>query len=493
MDAPVEPADRDRRRAPRDRRRRVRDRRHFWTRLAPVGGLGRAVRWLTGPWSSANGVSWLRLLILFLVIRWGALTVYSIPTPSMEPALHGDVSLFKRDRVAVNKLAFGPRFPFTSQRIVPTGSPKRWDIVVFNSPDPADGGELMIKRVVGLPGEIVKIHLGSLHINDVRVEPPTDIAGGLNYTGGLEATEDDVNRLALNWAKSGRIPVDILQDTSAARMQLQKDLESLGKELKTVEITSLGPIKAAKYAQSIAPEGMALVRKWWEGRIGRHPARYGVTDSIENNIVPQGNYFVLGDNGPESVDSRIFYTVPHENLVGRAFAIVIPVGRAGDLSGFLDTPRGRLVFYGTLVLVALWEIVPGFVAFSWKIRGAIPVLGLARGDHVIVDRLFYGPRIPFTHHRMLWWRRPRHGEAVCFLMSRSKGGFDLYFGEVLSIESGAQWRAIVRGPGDADSRPLVLDARDIVGRVRGIWRPVRRLGRVRAAVQVESPHGDRLD
>ena len=113
MDAPVELADRDRRRASRDRRRRLRDRRHFWIRIVPSGSIGHAVRWFTGPWSSANGVSWLRLLILFLVVRWGMLTVYSIPTPSMEPALHGDTSLLERDRVAVNKLVFGPRFPFT--------------------------------------------------------------------------------------------------------------------------------------------------------------------------------------------------------------------------------------------------------------------------------------------------------------------------------------------------------------------------------------------
>ena len=109
MGAPVEPADRDRRRASRDRRRSLRDRRHFWPRMVAAGGIGHVVRWFTGPWSSANGLSWLRLLILFAIIRWGLLTVYSIPSASMEPTLNGDPSWFGRDRVAVNKLAFGPR------------------------------------------------------------------------------------------------------------------------------------------------------------------------------------------------------------------------------------------------------------------------------------------------------------------------------------------------------------------------------------------------
>ncbi len=494
MEAPVEPADRDRRRAPRDRRRRLRDRRHFWTRLVPSGGLGRAMRWFTGPWSSANGVTWLRLLILFLIVRWSVMTVYSIPTPSMEPALHGDESLLKRDRVAVNKLAFGPRYPFTSRRIFPTGSPKRWDIVVFNSTEPWDRGELLIKRVVGLPNETVRIHLGSILINGKRVEPPANIAAGLNYTEGLEATDDAVNRLALNWAKSGLIPVDILNDTSPARTQLQKDLEKLGAEIKGVAVTALGPRQAEKYATMIAPEGLGLVKKWWEGQIQRQGvARYGVTDGMQSMLVPQGNYFVLGDNGPESVDSRIYGWVPRENLVGRAFAIVTPVGRARDLSGFLDSPRGRLVFYATLALVALWETLPGFVAFSWKVRGAIPSLGLARGDHVFVDRLLYGPRIPFTHRRLLWWRAPRPGESVCFLMSRSKGSCDLYFGEVLAVERGGKWRVTVRGPGGDAGRTIALEPRDIVGRARAVWRPLRRAGRVRPAARVERPHGDRLD
>lgn len=494
MSAPIEPADRDRRQATRDRRRSLRDRRHFWSRLMNAGSLGRAIRWLTGPWSSANGLSWLRVLILFFIVRWGVVTVYGIPTSSMEPTLHGDASWFTRDRVAINKLAFGPRYPFTSQRIVPTGSPKRWDIVVFNSPQPTDEGNVLIKRVVGLPGEIVHVLPTGLYIDNKPVTIPAELADHLHYCPGLEATPDDLNRLALVWAKSAIIPAEILQNTSDARYKLQEDLVKLNAKLRNVDVAKLQEFPAAQLVQEcVTPGSMVLIRHWREEFLRRMGAsRYGVSSSLETTLVPRGHYFVLGDNGPESIDSRIFGFVPHENLIGRAFGTVTPFNRMRDLSGFLQEPRGRLIFFGTIALVLAWELIPGFIAFSWTLRGAIPAVGLKRGDRVIVNRIVFGPRLPFTHHRIFWWNKPKPGDVVCFRMSRSGNGFDLYFGDVISVDHAKGLRVIVRGPGEAEQRGLVLQRRDIVGRASMIWAPRRRRGRVRPAARVESAAADRL-
>lgn len=491
MGAPVEPADRDRRRASRDRRRSLRDRRSFWPRLIAAGGIGRVVRWFTGPWSSANGLSWLRLLILFLVIRWGVLTVYSIPSASMEPTLNGDPSWFARDRVAINKLAFGPRVPFTGQRILRMGTPQRWDIVVFNSPQPTDEGDVLIKRVVGLPGDVVRVLPHGFFINNERVELPADLAGKVHYTPGLEATPDDLNRLALTWAKSGLIPAEILEDATPSRYQLQEELEALAVEVRGIDVSKLEMFPAAQLVQKfLARESLVLIRQWRESYLGRvGPSRFGVSSALETTLVPEGHYFVLGDNGPESVDSRIFGFVPHENLVGRAFAIVTPVGRVSDISGFLNKPQGRLIFFGCIALVVAWEFIPGFIVFSWTLRGAIPLLGLKRGDRVGVNRIVYGLRIPFTRHRLFWWSKPKPGDAVAFLMSQSGSALDMYFGEVLSVDRTGGLRVVARGPGDAAEHGLVLTRRDIVGRVRIVWGPRNRRGRVR----VESTGVDRLN
>lgn len=494
MDVPVEPADRDRRRASRDRRRGLHDRRHFWPRMVGPTGIGRVVRWFTGPWSSANGLTWLRLLVLFLIVRWGVLTVYSIPSASMEPTLNGDTSWFSRDRVAINKLAYGPRYPFTAQRIVRTGAPERWDVVVFNSPQPTDEGDVLIKRVVGLPGEVVHVVRDGVYIAGELLSVPDDLAGKLRYTPRLEATPEYVNRLALSWAKATIIPAEILKNTTPARYRLQEDLVKLAGEIRNVEVAALGPARAAELVQgSVAPESLTLIRKWREDFLRRAGApRYGVSSSLDTTLVPRGHYFVLGDNGPESIDSRIFGFVPHENLVGRAFAIVTPFSRVRDISGFMQEPRGRLIFFGGLALVLVWELVPGLIAFSWTLRGAIPALGLKRGDRVLVNRIVYGPRLPLTHHRLVWWSTPKPGDVVCFLMSHAGNGFDVYFGEVLSIDRAQGWRAIVRGPGDAEQRGLALTRRDVVGRVRVVWAPRGRRGRVRPGARVESTGADRL-
>jgi len=459
-----------------------------------AGGLGRAIRWLTGPWSSANGLSWLRLIILFLIVRWGVLTVYAIPTASMEPALNGDPSWFTRDRVAINKLAYGPRYPFSVQRILRTGTPKRWDIVVFNSSQPTDEGDVLIKRVVGLPGEIVHVRATGLFIDNKPVSLPAELEGKLHYTPGLEATPDDVNRLALAWAKAAIIPAEILKNTSPARPVLQEELKKLGAAVRRVDVTKLNPYPAAQLVnESISPASLALIKQWRESYLRRvGSSRYGVSSSLESTLVPNGHYFVLGDNGPESIDSRIFGFVPHENLVGRAFAIVTPFSRMRDVSGFMQEPRGRLIFFGCLALVLVWELVPGLIAFSWTLRGAIPALGLKRGDRVVVNRIVFGPRIPFLQHRAVWWRLPKPGDVLCFMMSHNGTGFDLFFGEVLSVDRTHSFRVIVRGPGEAEQRGLVLTRRDIVGRVRLVWAPRGRRGRVRPIPRVESAGADRL-
>jgi signal peptidase I len=99
---------------------------------------------------------------------------YRIPSPSMEPTLHcakpvdfcqGRFS----DRVIANRLAYT------------FGDPKRGQIVVFHAPLEAqrcglgDGGSPFIKRLIGLPGELVSERQGTIYINGERlIEPYVD-------------------------------------------------------------------------------------------------------------------------------------------------------------------------------------------------------------------------------------------------------------------------------------------------------------------------------
>src|SRR4051812_28336383 len=79
-----------------------------------------------------------------------------VPTGSMKP------TIVEGDRIFVNKLAYGLKVPFTTLHLAHWSAPQRGDIVVFNSP--ADGGRL-VKRVVGLPGDVVMMINDQLYIN----------------------------------------------------------------------------------------------------------------------------------------------------------------------------------------------------------------------------------------------------------------------------------------------------------------------------------------
>ena len=99
---------------------------------------------------------------------------YRIPTPSMEPTLHcAKPAAFCQgrfsDRVIANRLAY--RF----------GDPKRGQIVVFRTPETAqrcgqsDAGSTFVKRIIGLPDELVSERDGVIYINGDRlVEPYVD-------------------------------------------------------------------------------------------------------------------------------------------------------------------------------------------------------------------------------------------------------------------------------------------------------------------------------
>lgn len=89
-------------------------------------------------------------VVLALIFKAFLLEISRIPSPSMEPTLMGSPELGLSDRVLVDKLSFSFR------------DPKRWEIVVFKHP--LERSRNMVKRVVGLPGEELKILDGDLWV-----------------------------------------------------------------------------------------------------------------------------------------------------------------------------------------------------------------------------------------------------------------------------------------------------------------------------------------
>lgn len=200
------------------------------------------------------------VLAVVLVLRSFVYEPFRIPSSSMMP------TLLIGDFILVNKFAYGVRLPVTNTLLFETGKPKRGDVVVFRYPgrnpappyDPPAGTDY-IKRVVGLPGDVVEVRDNRLTING----QPVKYEGGEVYigTGPRPAVEMSGTRRFMEELVPGR-PHAILDQA---------------------------------------------------------PFRYNPGDG--RRVVPEGHYFMMGDNRVASDDSRFWGFVPEANLAGRADVI----------------------------------------------------------------------------------------------------------------------------------------------------------------------------
>ncbi len=198
------------------------------------------------PWYVDYSRSFFPVLLIVLVLRSFVAEPFRIPSGSMMP------TLLVGDFILVNKFSYGVRLPVTRSVILETGSPERGDVAVFKYPrNPAED---YIKRVVGIPGDLIEFRDRTLYVNG---EPQR-----LEEVGTYEGVG------------SGRMMTDA-----------------------TVFREHLGD----------TPHQILM----WE----RAP---GMSGSVR---VPEGHYFMVGDNRDNSNDSRMWGFVSEDLLVGRALFI----------------------------------------------------------------------------------------------------------------------------------------------------------------------------
>ncbi|NDC37371.1 MAG: signal peptidase I [Proteobacteria bacterium] len=120
-------------------------------------------------------LSFLKTLAAFLIaaflLRATVVEAFKIPSGSMIPTLRIG------DHILVSKFSYGLRLPFMTSSVVQYDTPKRGDIVVFTRPDdPAtledESGTNVIKRAVGLPGDLVEVRDTKVYINNQVLEEP---------------------------------------------------------------------------------------------------------------------------------------------------------------------------------------------------------------------------------------------------------------------------------------------------------------------------------
>ena len=192
-------------------------------------------------------------ILIAVVIRTFLYEPFKIPSGSMYPSLYvGDFLFVSKYTYGYSKHSFPFSMPLFNGRVW-SDEPQRGDVVVFKFPQ--DNKTDYIKRVIGLPGDKIKLENGRLYINGVLVE---------------------------------REPIDdfVLRDKYGNVERFRQYIETLPNGVKhnIIEVSDSE-----------------------------------IYDDVPELTVPEGNYFMMGDNRDRSDDSRVNVGfVPFENLVGKA-------------------------------------------------------------------------------------------------------------------------------------------------------------------------------
>lgn len=192
-------------------------------------------------------------ILIAIVIRTVWFEPFKIPSGSMYPTLYvGDYLFVSKYSYGYSKHSLPWSLPLFEGRVW-EDMPQRGDVVVFKYPQ--DNKTDFIKRVIGLPGDKIKLVNGRLYINGEMVE--------------RKQLDDFVIRNPLGSAERYRQYEEVLPEGKVHRILEISDNE--------------------------------------------------MHDNFSEIEVPKGNYFMMGDNRDRSDDSRVNVGfVPAENLVGRA-------------------------------------------------------------------------------------------------------------------------------------------------------------------------------
>lgn len=102
-----------------------------------------------------------------LIIRYCVVMPFTIPSGSMEN------TLLVGDYLFVNRFIYGIKVPFTDLRLPKVRAPQRGDVIVFRYP--VDRSKDFIKRVIGVPGDVIEIRNKQVFINGTIYRNPHEI------------------------------------------------------------------------------------------------------------------------------------------------------------------------------------------------------------------------------------------------------------------------------------------------------------------------------
>lgn len=224
-------------------------------------------------WIEYSG-SFFPVIAMVFFLRSFLYEPFKIPSSSMVP------TLVVGDLILVNKFTYGIRLPIINKKIININNPQRGDVMVFKYPK--DTALDYIKRVVGVPGDKIVYKNKQLTVNGEKIS--------------YQQLPDYLDEEHLSYSK-----------------QYTENLTGVSHRI-------LNDERAPSFVQN--PDAF--------------PQHELCTYNIEGFActVPPGQYFMMGDNRDNSLDSRYWGFVPDKNIVGKAFFVWMNLGDIKRIGSF---------------------------------------------------------------------------------------------------------------------------------------------------------------
>lgn len=218
------------------------------------------------------------VIVIVFLLRSFLFEPFKIPSGSMIP------TLLVGDLILVNKFTYGVRLPVINTKVLEMNSPQRGDVMVFRYP-PKPSLDY-IKRVIGVPGDEVSYLNKQLMINGKQFSRAT-------------------------------LPDYFDEDSMHYSKQFEEVIARDGGEKKHKLLNDDNRPAYVPGADDFA---------------FKQNCRYSVEGVVCK--VPEGHYFMMGDNRDNSLDSRYWGFVPEKNIVGKAFFVWMNFGNLRRIGGF---------------------------------------------------------------------------------------------------------------------------------------------------------------
>jgi signal peptidase I len=261
-------------------------------------------------------------VLIALALRAFIVEAFKIPSSSMYPTLEIG------DHIFVNKFLYGMRIPFTNTKLFQIREPHRGEVIVFVYP--CDPERDYIKRVVATAGDSVEVRCNVVHVNGAPV--PSEVV-----TPAYAYIDLDERAVPPRWviracSRYRETVDDFTYETFHDSNRPWRDLRIATHSLAHGDMQDLNEHDFPRIGDPTTPsctrpEAGATPHRQeqtlGEIVVDRSPMDGTVKacDLQAHYVVPPGHVFVMGDNRSNSNDSRVWGSVPIENIKGKAMFI----------------------------------------------------------------------------------------------------------------------------------------------------------------------------